>query len=327
MKILVTGGAGYIGSITINELQKENFEVIAFDSLEYGHKKAINCPLVIGRLQDKKLLEETFKKNQFDAVIHFAGYIQMGESMEKPGMYFDNNIGGALSLLETMVLNNVKKIVFSSTAGVYGNPVHLPIKEDDPKNPTNPYGESKLMVEKLLKWYHLCHGINSVSVRYFNAAGATLDGSLGEDHQSESHLIPNAINAALSKKTFEIFGKDYSTKDGTCIRDYIHVLDLAASHISALQSLNKEQKILAFYNAGTGRGYSNKQVVEMIKKVTGLDFKVKYGPRRPGDANELVADPTKIKKELGFNPKYSDLQTIVKTAHLWHRSHPKGFQN
>ena len=327
MKILVTGGAGYIGSITIKELQKQNFEVVAFDSLEYGHKKALNCPLMVGNLKNKKLLEETFKKHKFDAVIHFAGYIQMGESMEKPGMYFENNIGGALSLLDTMTQFNVKKIVFSSTAGVYGNPLHLPIKEEDPKNPTNPYGESKLMVEKLLKWFHICHGVNSISIRYFNAAGATLDGSLGEDHHQESHLIPNAIKAALSKKTFEIFGADYPTKDGTCIRDYIHVLDLAQSHILALKLLYKKNKSLAFYNAGTGRGYSNKEVVKMVKKVTGIDFKVKYGPRRPGDATELVADPGKIKKELGFKPKYSDLETIIKTAHLWHSSHLHGFQD
>lgn len=320
MKILITGGAGYIGSITAWELKKKGHEVVIYDSLQNGHREAVKgLDLVIGETQNLKFLIDTIRDKKIEAVIHFAAYIEMEESYKNPYKYFYNNVYGSLQLFRAVVKNNVKILVFSSTAGVYGNPVRVPIGEEDPKNPENPYGESKLMVEKILHWFDKAYGLRSISLRYFNAAGATLDGKLGEDHIPETHLIPNLIKTALGrKKEFVLHGDDYDTPDGTCIRDYIHVLDLADSHILALDALEKGEKS-TIYNIGTGKGYSNKEVIEMVKKVTGVDFKVEVGPRRPGDADELVADPSKIKKELGFRPKYSDLETIVKTAWQWHK--------
>lgn len=319
MKILITGGAGYIGSITAWELIKKGHEVVIYDSLENGHRQAVKgLDLVIGETQDVKFLTKIIREKKIEAVVHFAAYIEMEESYKNPYKYFYNNVYGSLQLFKAMINNKVDKLVFSSTAGVYGNPKRLPIKEEDSKDPENPYGESKLMVEKILQWFDKAYGLRSVSLRYFNAAGATLDGKLGEDHNPESHIIPNMLIAAKDNKEFVLYGDDYQTPDGTCIRDYIHVLDLADSHILVLDALQKGAKS-ATYNVGTGKGYSNKEVIEMVKKVTGADFKVKIGPRRPGDANELVADPSKIKKELGFRPKYSDLETIVKTAWRWHK--------
>jgi len=325
MKILVTGGAGYIGSITCQELLKQGFEVVVFDSLECGYKEAIQgVELVEGNIKDKDKVQEALSKHKIEAVVHFAAYIQMGESMENPSKYFDNNLVGSLSLLEAMREEGVKKIVFSSTAGVYGNPERVPIKEDDRQEPENPYGESKLMVEKMLEWYDRVNDFKSIAIRYFNAAGASLDGRLGEAHNPESHLIPNVIKAVMEEKEFNLFGDDYPTKDGTCIRDYIHVLDLAEAHILALKALEKGHKSDVF-NAGGGRGYSNREVIEMVKRVSGKDLKVKVVPRRPGDANELVADSNKLQKELNWQPKYSDLKTIVETAWKWHSKHPEGY--
>jgi UDP-glucose 4-epimerase len=327
MKILVTGGAGYIGSIMVKQLGEKGFEVVVFDNLSSGHKEAVEgVPLFEGDTLDKKVLESAFVQNKFEAVMHFAGVISMGESMENPYKYFLNNTLGALSLLEIMVNHKVDKLIFSSTAGVYGNPVQLPIKEDDPKNPTNPYGESKLMVEKILSWYDKVYGLRSISLRYFNAAGATLDGQFGEDHKDETHIIPLAIKAALTNTEFTIYGKDYKTKDGTCIRDYVHVIDLCQAHLLALDVLMNNHQT-DFFNVGPGIGFSNIEVVEMVKKVSGVDFPVRFGERRPGDADELVADPTKIKKELGWQPKNSDLTTIIETAWKWHKAHPKGYQS
>jgi UDP-glucose 4-epimerase len=328
MKILVTGGAGYIGSHMVTELLRKKHSVTVFDNLSGGHKKAIpdEAPIYIGDTTDSASLYQLLSKHKFDAVLHFAGVISMGESVQNPGKYFRINTFGALTLFEALVKHNIKKVIFSSTAGVYGNPIHIPIPEDDPKNPTNPYGESKLMVEKILEWYDLSFGLKFVSLRYFNAAGASLDGTNGEDHREETHIIPIAIKAALKGKTFIINGSDYPTKDGTAIRDYIHVVDLVDAHILALEYLSKVSES-AIYNVGTGFGHSNKEVVEIVKKVTKVDFKVKYGPRRPGDANELIAQPIKIKKDLGWQPRYSDLETIVKTAYNWHKNHPNGFND
>jgi UDP-glucose 4-epimerase len=241
----------------------------------------------------------------------------MAESMKDPYKYFDNNVFGSLNLFEAMTKTGVDKVIFSSSAGVYGNPIRVPIQENDPKNPTNPYGESKLMVEKILNWYDQIHGLKSISVRYFNAAGATLDGKLGESHQPESHLIPNVIAAVDNNQGFKLFGDDYPTPDGTCIRDYIHVVDLAKAHILALKALqNGHQSDV--YNAGTGQGYSNKQVIEMVEKVAGKKVTVKVEPRRPGDANELVADSSKLQNEFSWKPKHSDLETIIKSAYAYH---------
>ncbi len=318
MKVLVTGGAGYIGAITAQELKKQGYEVVIFDSLEKGYKKSVKgFKLIKGKIHDQELVGKTLKQHEIEAVMHFAAYIEMGESMENPSKYYENNVIGTVSLLEAMVEANVKKMIFSSTAGVYGNPEKLPIKEEDRQLPENPYGQSKLMVEKILKFYDMTHELRSISIRYFNAAGATLDGKLGEAHRPESHLIPNVIKAVLEKKEFRLFGDDYPTRDGTCIRDYIHVLDLAEVHILALKALEKDHKT-DVYNAGAGKGYSNKQVIEMVKKVSGKDLRVKIAPRRPGDANELVADSSKLKKEFKWQPKYSDLKTIVETAWKWH---------
>lgn len=318
MKILVTGGAGYIGSFMTKRLLYDKHEATVADSLIRGHKNAIDkkAKFIQGDLSDNKFLGKLFS-TKFDAVIHFAGFISMGESMENPFLYFRNNSFVALQILEQMRKNQTKNFIFSSTAGVYGNPVKIPIPEDHPKSPTNPYGESKLMTEKILKWYQQIYGINFVSLRYFNAAGGALDGTMGENHNPETHIIPNAIKAAMSKSKFNLFGNDYKTTDGTCVRDYIHVIDLVEAHVLALNKLQKEKGGF-YYNVGTGIGYSNKQVVRMVKKVSGVDFKVEIKNRRPGDADVLVADVGKIKKELGFKPKYSDLETIVKSAWGWH---------
>jgi UDP-glucose 4-epimerase len=320
MKILVTGGAGYIGSFMVKRLLERGDEVIVVDSLERGRKDAVDprAKLYIGSLLDKDLISKIFSENKFDAVINFAGYISMGESVENPYIYFYNNVFSALNVMEEMVKTKTNNFIFSSTAGVYGNPIKLPIPEDHPKNPENPYGESKLMVEKLMFWYRETHGLNSVALRYFNASGASPDGSLGENHNPESHIIPNIMNSILKGKSFKLFGTDYKTKDGTCIRDYIHVLDLVEAHVLALEKIMKDKGMLA-YNVGTGNGYSNKEVVEMVKKVSGKDFQVEESARRPGDADTLIADASKIKTELDFTPKYSDLETIVRTAWEWHK--------
>lgn len=326
MKILVTGGAGYIGSFMVRSLAKSGHRVLIVDSLKTGHREAVvGFDLVkLDLATQKEALLKLLKKEKPEAVMHFAALIQMGESVEKPDLYFKNNVVGSLNLLEAMIKSGIDKIVFSSSAGVYGEPERLPIREDDRKEPSNPYGDTKLTIERMLAAFNRAYGLNSVSIRYFNAAGASLDGSLGEDHPDESHLIPIAAQAALKKKTFTIFGDDYPTPDGTCIRDYIHVLDLVEAHRLALPKLKKAKKPL-FYNAGTGKGYSNRQVVEMVKKVSGVDFPVKVGPRRQGDAASLYASSEKIKKELGWKPQFSSLKTIVASAWEWHRGHPRGF--
>ncbi|MDO8623723.1 MAG: UDP-glucose 4-epimerase GalE, partial [archaeon] len=239
------------------------------------------------------------------------------ESVSNPYIYFDNNVNSSLNVIESMVKNKVNNFIFSSTAGVYGNPVKTPITEDNPKNPTNPYGESKLMVEKILSWYGKIYNLNFASLRYFNASGASLDGQMGENHFPESHLIPSAISAMLNKTSFTLYGTDYPTSDGTCVRDYVHVIDLAQAHILAITKLKSEGGNF-FYNVGTGHGYSNKEVIDMVKKVSGLEISVENSARRPGDADVLVADSSLIKKDLGFDPKYSDLETIIKSAWEWH---------
>lgn len=323
--ILVAGGAGYIGSHTVKELQNQGNEITVFDNLIYGHKEAVSCSLVAGDLLNKTEVEKIFQKNKFDAVIHFAAYSQAGESMENPAKYFENNIQGGLNLLEEMRKNDVKHIIFSSTAAVYGFPKNLPVKETDEYKPSSVYGESKLAFERILKWYDEIFGIKSVCLRYFNACGASLDGSIGEDHKPETHIIPIAMQAALGqRKSFNIFGNDYNTPDGTCIRDYIHVLDLAFAHIKALDYLSRENMRNTF-NLGTGRGYSNKEIIDMVKKIAGVDFPVIIGPRRPGDPDAVYADSSKAKSQLNWEAKYSDIETIIETAWNWHKSHPEGY--
>lgn len=320
MKILVTGGAGYIGSFMVKASIDKGYEVVVADNLERGYKESIDkrAKFISGDLRDKKFVGSIFSEHIFDSVVHFAGFISMAESVSNPYVYFSNNINSSLNLIESMVKHKVNNFIFSSTAGVYGNPVKTPITEDHPKNPTNPYGESKLMVEKILSWYGQIYDLNFASLRYFNASGASIDGVMGENHFPESHLIPNAINSILNKTQFSLYGNDYPTLDGTCIRDYIHVIDLAEAHILTIDKLKNSGGRL-FYNVGTGHGYSNKEVIDMIRRVSGFEINIKNAGRRPGDAEVLIADPFLIKKDLGFSPKYSDLETIVKSAWEWHK--------
>jgi UDP-glucose 4-epimerase len=318
MKILVTGGAGYIGGFMTRRLLDDGHEVVVADSLERGHKEVVDkkAKLIVGNLLDKSFVQEVFK-DRFDGVIHFAGFISMGESMDNPYLYFQNNVFGSLNILEQMSQAGVNNFIFSSSAGVYGNPERIPIPESSRAKPTNPYGESKLMVEKIMDWYGKTKQISSVALRYFNASGAALDGSMGENHTPESHIIPKIIKALLENKPFNLFGTDYQTKDGTCVRDYIHVLDLVEAHMLAIKKIQTNPGNYV-YNVGTGIGFSNREIINVVEKVSGQKVNVVESPRRPGDADELVADPTKIKSELGFAPKHSDLETIIKTAWQWH---------
>lgn len=322
MKILVTGGAGYIGSVTVKSLQDEGHEVTVFDNLSYGHRESVSCSLIVGDLVDRELLFKSFENQKFDGVIHFAAYALAGESMKDPNKYFFNNLLGGLNLLELMKRNQIKNIIFSSTCAVYGTPNKLPVTEEESKKPESVYGESKLMFEKILQWYDKIFEIRHINLRYFNAAGAMLDGSLGEDHSPETHIIPRAINSALSNSPFLLYGDDYDTPDGTCIRDYIHVLDLASAHISALNKLN-ENKNSDDINLGAGKGYSNLEVIDTIKKISGIDFPIEKKSRRAGDPAIVYADNSKAKEKLGFSPKYSDLETIVKSAWNWHKNKSK----
>lgn len=319
MNFLVTGGAGYIGSFMTKRLLDDGHKVTVIDNLVRGHRDVVDqrASFQQGDLLDKEFLTSVFSSEVFDGVFHFAGLISVAESMQKPGEYFMNNQVSTIELLDVMVKHNVTNIIFSSTAAVYGNPKVVPIPEDHPKSPESPYGESKLMVESILSWYQKIHGINYVALRYFNAAGAALDGSMGENHTPESHIIPNAIKAALQNQPFILFGSDYNTPDGTCVRDYIHVLDLAEAHVLAFEKLTKEKGGYSF-NVGTGNGYSNQEVVNMVSKMSGQEMEVNHEQRRPGDPAELVANVALIKNELGFTSHYSDLETIVSSAWKWH---------
>ncbi len=325
-KILVTGGAGYIGSFMVRELQTKRFEVVILDNLSQGHIESVKDFRLekIDLVTEKDKLDTLLTSEKFDGVVHMASFIQMGESYQNPGKYYRNNIIGFLNLLDSMKDAGVTKIILSSTAGVYGNPVHLPIKEDDPKDPLNPYGETKYIMERMLGDYDAAHGIKFIAFRYFNAAGAAVDGSIGEDHPEESHLIPNVVKKAMKGEEVEIFGNDYKTSDGTNVRDYIHVLDLSESHSMGLQKLLDGGES-NFYNIGLGRGYSNKEVIAEIEKATGLTVKVKYAERRAGDADSLYASIDKIGSRLGWKPKYG-LKEIVETAFLWHKNHPQGYK-
>jgi UDP-glucose 4-epimerase len=294
--------------------------VTVFDNLERGHKDAVDAraTLVIGDIKNHKNLEQLFINSSFNAVIHFAGLIAVGESEEKPELYYQNNVIGSKNLFEAAInIGSVKKFIFSSSAAVYGNPTHLPISESHSKNPTSEYGKNKLMVEEILLNLQKDNPeVSFVALRYFNASGAALDGSLGENHNPETHIIPLIIKSAISGLPFKIFGDDYKTKDGTCVRDYIHVLDLVQGHLLALEKLQKKPGAYN-YNVGAGNGYSNKEVVEVVKKISGKNFDIEYVSRRPGDPDKLIADCSKIKNELGFSPTYSDLETIVKSAWQW----------
>ena len=313
--VLVTGGAGYIGSFMVRVLRENGYQPIILDDLSRSDKTSVagDVPFFQGRVSDRNMLSTIQEKYPLLGVIHFAGYISMKESMEQPGMYFEANTFETLKLIENMREFGVNNIIFSSTAGVYGNPERVPIKEEDRKDPTNPYGESKLMAEKILEWQNRIYGLNYAVLRYFNACGASMDGELGEAHLPETHIIPIALRALKENKEFTIYGTDYETKDGTCVRDYIHVLDLAMAHVLALKKIIADGGAYT-YNVGTGKGYSNREIATAIEEVTGRKLKVREEGRRPGDADELIADVTRITDELHFEPQYSDIYSIIKSA-------------
>ena len=323
--ILVTGGAGYIGSHVVKELLHQGYQPIVFDNLQTGHRKAVKDAFFIeGDLSDQEELKEIFRFNSIHTVMHFAADSLVGESVENPLKYFNNNVKNSVQLIEIMNEFNVKNIVFSSSAAVYGEPEKIPIPEEHPCLPTNPYGETKWIFEKVLRYFYETGKLNYVSLRYFNAAGADPDGELGEDHSPETHLIPLVLKAALKGGSISIYGTDYDTPDGTCIRDYIHVTDLAHAHILALQRLEEGQNS-GIYNLGNGNGYSVKEVIETARRVTGKNISSIESPRRQGDPARLVASSEKIRKELGWAPKYPTLETIIESAWKWHRSHPNGY--
>lgn len=329
MTILVLGGAGYIGSHTVYELIDNGEDVVIIDNLLTGHKEAVHSKARFykGDIRDKEFLDSVFKKEKIDAVIHFAASSLVGESMEKPLKYYDNNLCGTKILLDSMVEHGIDKIVFSSTAAVYGEPERIPILETDKTAPTNTYGETKLSMEKMFKWVGKAHGLRYVSLRYFNACGAHVSGKIGEDHNPESHLIPLILQVPNVKREFiSIFGEDYQTKDGTCIRDYIHVTDLAQAHILAVKYLQNGGKSDIF-NLGNGIGFSVKEVIETARKVTQNAIPAKVTPRRTGDPAKLIASSDKAKKVLGWKPQHAELDEIISTAWNWHKNHPDGFKN
>lgn len=318
--ILIVGGAGYIGSHINKELTKQGFETVVFDSLVKGHQEAVKWgEFFQGDLSNIEDLRQVFSKYKIDAVLHFAAFIEVGESVKDPQKYYQNNVKNTLNLFQVMLENDVKKIIFSSTAATFGNPQYTPIDELHPQVPINPYGQAKLMVEKILADYDIAYGLKYVALRYFNACGADLDNEIGENHTPESHLIPLILDAAIGKREdIKIFGTDYPTPDGTCVRDYVHVTDLAQAHILALQYLLNGNDSNCF-NLGNGKGFSVKEVIDTAKKVTGVNFKVTEVERRAGDPPELVADSTKAKQVLKWQPQYADLETIVKSAWAWHQ--------
>lgn len=326
MNVLVTGGAGYIGSHTSRMLNKSGENVVVYDNLVKGHIEAIKgLTFVKGDIFDTELLKETIRKYSIDSVVHFAAYSLVGESMTEPRMYYYNNVAGTMNLLNAMMDEGVKRLVFSSTAAVYGEPDKVPITEDLPKNPTNVYGRTKLIMENVMSDYSRSYGLKYAALRYFNACGADDPGDIGEDHNPESHLIPLVLAACLGKRdSIKIFGDDYNTPDGTCVRDYIHVNDLADAHIRALRGLEAGNDSDVF-NLGSGNGFSVKEIVDAAEKVTGINIKREMVERRQGDPAVLIASSDKIKKTLGWDPKYTDINKIIETAWKWHVGHPNGY--
>ncbi len=323
MKILVVGGAGYIGSICAELLLDEHHQVAVFDNLTEGHRRALDprAQFIEGDLRERDRIENALTSFKPDAVMHFAASALVGESMENPSKYFRNNIANGLNLLDAMVAADVRRLVFSSTCATFGPPARVPIDETLPQRPINPYGESKLAFERILRWYDQIHGLRFVALRYFNAAGAS--GKFGEDHRTETHLIPNILKVALGQKPqLEIYGTDYETPDGTCIRDYIHILDLSRAHILALDARKSE-----FYNLGTGGGASVREVIASRRKITGREIPLVEKPRRPGDPPRLIAASEKIKRELGWQPQFEELDKIIESAWKWHQKFPRGYED
>ena len=329
MRVLVIGGAGYIGSHAVRKLIEEGNDVVVLDSLYTGHRKAVDkrAKFYQGDIEDTNLVSKILRDENIDAVMHFAAYSLVGESVKKPLKYYDNNVSGMISLLQAMEDAKVKYLVFSSSAATYCIPEKLPITEDTPLNPINPYGETKMMMEKIMHWADKANGIKSIALRYFNVAGASSDGSIGEDHGPETHLIPNILKSAIAGDgNFTIFGDDYNTKDGTNVRDYVQVEDLIDAHILALKHVMDTNKSDVF-NLGTAQGYSNLEILEAAKKVTGIDIPYTIGARRGGDPDSLVADSSKARKVLGWKPKHEDVDDVIATAWNWHKSHPKGYED
>ena len=329
MAILVCGGAGYIGSHAVHALVEKGEEVVIVDNLQTGHRGALNpaAKFYEGDIRDASVLDRIFTENKIEAVIHFAANSLVGESMEKPLLYFNNNVYGMQVLLEGMVRHGVDKIVFSSTAATYGEPKRVPIHEDDETCPTNTYGETKLTMEKMMKWVSRANGVRYVSLRYFNAAGALPDGSIGEDHKTETHLIPLILQVPTGRRDhITVFGDDYPTPDGTCLRDYIHVVDLADAHVLALEYLRKGGASDIF-NLGNGQGFSVKEMIAAAEKATGRSIKVEIGARRAGDPAQLIASSEKARSVLGWKPQFTDVEQVIGTAWKWHESHPRGYED
>ncbi|HUE70829.1 MAG TPA: UDP-glucose 4-epimerase GalE [Pirellulaceae bacterium] len=325
MNILVTGGAGYVGSHAVRLLVSRQHDIWVYDNLSRGHRSAVPAGrLITGDLSDQAHLTRVLEANRIEAVMHFAAFALVGESVSDPALYYGNNLLGTFHLLEAMRAAGVQKLVFSSTTATYGTPEKMPIAETTPQQPINPYGFSKLAVERMLDDYSHAYGLSFAALRYFNAAGASADGTIGEDHLPESHLIPIVLQVALGQReSIAIFGDDYPTPDGTCIRDYVHVEDLADAHLLALERLGGGRRLKL--NLGTGRGYSVREVIDACRKITGHAIPAVLGPRRPGDPPELVADSTLARETLGWSPKYATIESIVETAWRWHQGHPRGY--
>ncbi len=324
MKLLVTGGAGYIGATTVRSLLADGHEVAVYDNLCKGHCEALptEVPLLVADVADRRALDSAFRQYRPEAVLHFAAFIEAGESMKEPVRFFRNNAAATLTLLEAMLANGVGKLIFSSTAALYGEPRQIPIEEIHALEPTNAYGESKFLVERMLSWLGRAHGLRYASLRYFNAAGS--DGYSGERHQPETHLIPLVLRAATGeRKSISIFGTDYPTPDGTCVRDYIHVSDLALAHVLALYALEDRDRLI--YNLGNGQGFSVREVINSARRVTGVSIPVVEAPRRPGDPAILVASSEKIRRELGWTPQHTDLDSIIASTWKWMQQHPAGY--
>lgn len=317
--ILITGGAGYIGSHACKALARAGYTPIAYDNLVYGHAGAVRWgPLERGDISDRARLDAVLVRYRPTAVMHFAAYAYVGESVEDPGKYYRNNVAGTLTLLEALRDQAIDRFIFSSTCATYGIPQHIPISETHPQQPINPYGASKLMIERMLRDFDVAHGLRSIALRYFNAAGADPEGDIGEAHDPETHLLPLVLDVAGGRRSaITVYGDDYDTPDGTCIRDYIHVTDLAQAHVLALQAL-EQRAAGAVYNLGNGQGFSVREVIDRARQVTGRDIPVTLGPRRPGDPSRLVGDATRIQRELNWRPAYADLDTILETAWGWH---------
>lgn len=328
-KVLVTGGAGYIGSIAVHQLLDAGYEVVVLDNLEKGHARAVpkDVELIQADLRRPDEIEVAFDSvDDLDAVMHFAAYAAAGESMEIPQAYYQNNTAGTANLLEAIVKRGINNFVFSSTCATYGQPQKLPVDEKHPLSPESPYGHSKLLVEEMLKWFAQLSKLNSVRLRYFNAAGALPDGSIGEHKTPTTNLIPAAMQAALGQREFTLYGDDYETPDGSCLRDYIHVLDLADAHIKALEKLSNDTiEGTDVFNLGVGEGYSNLEIIDKVKEVSSKDFKVKIGPRREGDPAKIYADNTKAREVLNWTPQFG-LDEIIQSAWRWHSTHPNGYQ-